>query len=656
MGHRARAHRSRIHKATTVSALPSLSPTHRVGEVRPIPSTESAADLSSTNYSETSGDDSQSSFDAPFRPNAELCRHATLGSYRIKLLDWHRYTEEHLIHLLTRGKRHEIHIVALLYPYMFPSVSELLTQVLDLWPRFDFGHSASFAAAFLEYHWGILQQQEAQLVKSMICRVKEAQYPESVTLKQMFRLETAQSKIEANEKLAQERAWAARPLQSASGLLDYMELTTCFEEINPKDAALVLSYLDWKQFNAIPLTEFMRKKFTDRSSAPQIHATIDRFNQATKWIMTMIISPPDKAQRAFFLKRWIQIAQHLLEMHNFSTLQMVITALDHINVSRLKATWETIPADLLAQFREMCHLVTPLQNYRNYRAAFDAAPEGAIPILPTFTKDLFTIEEVHDTFIHHRHLDMRKLNRLYDLITRILACQNALQRTFSSLKVESVQRRFFEKMEGLVDSNDELYDLSVQREPGLQSGSSGSLPEVAPVASPPPAQRKGIFGKNRSVRSTIQIEAPPSSPGEGVLLKIRVVGSTPAFIELGLSSVTKAVIIPSKHTDTRMVVNMLVEKLFSTMRDVQIQLLRKELADYVLYQENERGKCQALLINDKPWTAKDKSQFIFERDHAKAKLSPLEFTVLKLEYQNAILQEELSLAQQEIKSLQARLQ
>ncbi|MDP2439697.1 MAG: RasGEF domain-containing protein, partial [archaeon] len=617
----------------------------------------------SRDESESSQCDSVSS-DVQFRADeTSVVEAQAFGFYRPRLLDWHRFTDEHLSYLLISGTSHEINILALLHPYMFPSPQVMLTKVLELSSTSSPKRFVRLVASILRFNWHYLQAVEiADQLKMLVHRAQSISVADDAPLKDAFALETAQTQLEHAHTFAQERL-----RDSASSLIAASPRRCSFEDMPPQQVALALSFLDSEQVSNIHPTELMRKRFTDRISAPRLHSTIDHFNEMTKWIMSMVINPTERSQRAWQISRWVQIGTALLVESNFSSLQIVMTALDHVNVTRLKATWELVPHDVQKEFQRLCQVVTPLKNFENYRTLLAQNIKSAIPIIPTITKDLFQIEEVHETFEKHRHLNMRKLHRIYEIMHNFICIQTSIREAYASRVPDPAYLRFLQQKDGLIDSADVLYELSIKREPNSvpakklvireppSNQSSNDVFNISPTPSRDASIRARFTRKGATVGRIASANMSPSTlsdSGSHHILRIKILGTTPAFMNLGLHSVTKTLVLTSRQTDSVMVVSLLIEKLVSTMRPSQSQLFIKEALEYVLYEE-KNGK--TIPVPDKPLSTRPDLLLTFELDRTKPKMSPDAFKMLKLEYENAMLSEELQSAQDHIAKLELQL-
>lgn len=573
---------------------------------------------------------------------AEYCTSAQYGKYHSALFHFEMRKRQHIATLLTKGTRHEVNLFALLHHYVFPSTAEFLQMVESLLPNVDVRRVAALLSSTIRYHWLVLQAPEAEQTLQalrLFCNNTKPSNPKSVA-----KLEATIAQMEENERLSLGRLGGRLGIgsSSASGLLDFIQIQACFEEIINSDVAKILSFLDWKSFNVIPLSEYIAKRFQNADLSPLLHQSIQRFNRLTKWIATQILQPEDRTKRAYFLSRWIKIAQLLKERHNFSSLQMVVAALDHNNITRLRATWELIEPELVEQFQQLCELVTPRANYQNYRAALFMAPPNAIPIIPVFTKDLYQFEETLDTFLSGTHLNLDKLTRVFTVIKAISEYQIALEAEYGSSSVESTKLRFFERLDGLLENEDELYELSLKREPPGQFQATNS-----------PSHKKSLSRREKRSAPSLKTVIDLQTGATTIPLRICVKGTTPAFTELGLSNVFKTLLLPLT-ADGLDVKSMLLERLCSTVTKIQEQYLRSEAASYQLYEERG-GKYHALSNTDKPWLSKETANLFFERDRSLPKLSQSALQILQLQYVNGILEQKLQDAQAEIAAFKAVL-
>jgi hypothetical protein len=71
-----------------------------------------------------------------------------------------------------------------------------------------------------------------------------------------------------------------------------------------------MTLAEWREFAAIKKREYFHKAWTKgESSAPNIAASIARFNRISYWIATEVLLTPSPKQRITVLSRFIELAK-----------------------------------------------------------------------------------------------------------------------------------------------------------------------------------------------------------------------------------------------------------------------------------------------------------------------------------------------------------
>lgn len=123
--------------------------------------------------------------------------------------------------------------------------------------------------------------------------------------------------------------------------------------------------------------------------APHVTAVALFTNQLSAFVSDSLLVPetPPKARQKL-LKHWIKVAERFLELRNFNSLMTVVSALQSVNVKRLRKTWEGLSQRHLAAFQRLKTLLAIDKNYSNYRAELRAATVPCSPYFGLYLTDL----------------------------------------------------------------------------------------------------------------------------------------------------------------------------------------------------------------------------------------------------------------------------
>ncbi|KAL9129346.1 MAG: hypothetical protein Q9217_002184 [Psora testacea] len=154
-------------------------------------------------------------------------------------------------------------------------------------------------------------------------------------------------------------------------------------EINWQD----LIDLRWQQTSPSALNWVEYLRYQDPNGIDLVTA---RFNIVVKWALSEIVLTHNIEERALTIMKYIRIAQHAREYHNYATLLQLTIALTSMDCTRLTKTWALVPEAEKAAMKEMESLVSPLRKFHNLRAEMEAAnlDNGCIPVVAFFLHDL----------------------------------------------------------------------------------------------------------------------------------------------------------------------------------------------------------------------------------------------------------------------------
>lgn len=76
-------------------------------------------------------------------------------------------------------------------------------------------------------------------------------------------------------------------------------------------------------------------------------------NRESFWPTTEICSEPNVNKRADLIKKFIKVAKICKDLKNYNSLMCIITGLTLTPVSRLKVTWDKVPAKIIKLYDEL---------------------------------------------------------------------------------------------------------------------------------------------------------------------------------------------------------------------------------------------------------------------------------------------------------------
>ncbi|XP_072156546.1 ral guanine nucleotide dissociation stimulator-like 1 isoform X2 [Bemisia tabaci] len=261
--------------------------------------------------------------------------------------------------------------------------------------------------------------------------------------------------------------------------------------------------------------------------ASTVLATVAQFNAVSlRVISTILFHPQSKtSERAAIIATWINIAQELRILKNFSSLKAIISGLQSNPVYRLHKTWQALPKDKFELFEELARIFSEENNqwaqrellmregtakFANTAGSRDKHIQktlqrqldqssrislGTIPYLGTFLTDLTMIDTaIPDTIGEDNLINFDKRRKEFEVLAQIKLLQGAANAY--NIPEDASFDRWFDSI--LVLDDREAYELSCQIET--------SIPNTNPISALPYARfrRRNISGhrKNDSIAST----------------------------------------------------------------------------------------------------------------------------------------------------------
>jgi len=236
-----------------------------------------------------------------------------------------------------------------------------------------------------------------------------------------------------------------------------------FIDLDPLEIARQLCILEFELFHKVTPKEFLNQRWNKsqkEKEAPNIYAIIKRFNQFSFWVSSVIVKVKDVKPRAAMIKKFIDIAQHCLELNNLTSTMEICAGLESSGIFRLRKTWQLLPPETTSKFEAMKVALGSEKNYKAYRETLRKATGPCVPYMGVFLQDLTFIEDGNPDFVKGTELvNFEKRVMVSKVISEIQLFQ---QLPYCLLPQEDIQR-FFLTVEPL--SQDDIFALSQQCEP-----------------------------------------------------------------------------------------------------------------------------------------------------------------------------------------------
>lgn len=173
-------------------------------------------------------------------------------------------------------------------------------------------------------------------------------------------------------------------------------------DIEPADIARQLTVIDSQLFCKIKAEELLDLNFSLKKRhlgiAVNVNEMTQRANQLSSFVGDSILSSDVQVKtRKNLIKHWIKIAEKCYELRNFNSLMTIISALQSVNIARLKKTWELLSPRYLQIFVDLKSLMNMEKNYGNYRAMLRKNEIPTLPYLGLYLTDLTFVMEGNST-------------------------------------------------------------------------------------------------------------------------------------------------------------------------------------------------------------------------------------------------------------------
>uniref|UniRef100_A0A336MNK3 CSON004376 protein n=1 Tax=Culicoides sonorensis TaxID=179676 RepID=A0A336MNK3_CULSO len=229
-----------------------------------------------------------------------------------------------------------------------------------------------------------------------------------------------------------------------------------FPNIPVKHFAEQLTRMDMELFKRLIPHQCLGSTWSrrDKNECASVLATVNQFNAVSfRVISTILIEPRLKpSERALLISTWIDIAQELRLLKNFSSLKAIISGLQSHPVYRLSKTWAALCREKFELFNELARIFSEENNawtqremlMREGTAKFaDVVGEndkqlqkvfqkqntlishGTIPYLGTFLTDLTYIHAAIPDTIGDGLINFDKKRKEFEILAQIKLLQGA---------------------------------------------------------------------------------------------------------------------------------------------------------------------------------------------------------------------------------------
>ncbi|CAN9509708.1 unnamed protein product [Ophioblennius macclurei] len=273
--------------------------------------------------------------------------------------------------------------------------------------------------------------------------------------------------------------WKRQVTQRVPSVSKKRKMSLLFDHLDSCELAEHLTYLEYKSFCKILFQDYhsfvMHGCTVDN---PILERFITLFNSVSQWIQLMVLSKPTAPQRAAVISHFIRVAQKLLQLQNFNTLMAVVGGLSNSSISRLKDTETHISAETNKVFNNLIELVTSCGNYSQYRKRFSECLGFRFPILGVHLKDLIAVHVALPDWAdkERTRVNLAKTQQLYAILQELADIQTTPPNVDANTDLLNLLTVSLDQYH----TEEEIYQMSLQREPRKQAQNSSPAPAPDP--------------------------------------------------------------------------------------------------------------------------------------------------------------------------------
>lgn len=248
-------------------------------------------------------------------------------------------------------------------------------------------------------------------------------------------------------------------------------------DIDPRTYASQLTIMEHNNYLCISIFECLDRawgtKYGELGGSPNITKFIASANNLTNYVSYTIVKQSDAKIRGKLIMHFITVAQYCRELHNFSSMTAIVSALCSSPIFRLKKTWPLVSKECNGFLNEMNTLMDSTKNFINYRELLRSLRDVAcVPFFGVFLSDLTFICGGNPDYLFGSSdvVNFGKRARTVD----ILEGSMSFKKVYYKLKrYEDIQEILEESLSN-VPHIEKQYELSLQIEPREEISSRGT--------------------------------------------------------------------------------------------------------------------------------------------------------------------------------------
>lgn len=202
-------------------------------------------------------------------------------------------------------------------------------------------------------------------------------------------------------------------------------------DFEPLEIARQLTLIQMSIFCSIVPEELLGSQWMKKGGlgSPNVKKLTALSTDLSNLVADTILQHNEVKKRAAIIKQWIKIAHQCLELNNFDALMAIICSLNSSTITRLRKTWDVVPAKRREMLKTLQAVVDPAQNHKALRARLAVHVPPCLPFQGMFLTDLTFVDIGNPPTKHLTDADGRDMTVInFDKHTRTAKIISELQR------------------------------------------------------------------------------------------------------------------------------------------------------------------------------------------------------------------------------------
>ncbi|KAJ3424243.1 guanine nucleotide exchange factor [Anaeramoeba flamelloides] len=214
-----------------------------------------------------------------------------------------------------------------------------------------------------------------------------------------------------------------------------------FQNLSSQVIAAQMTLNALQQFYELDLKEFNKYQNWDdeqnlQSNLPKLFNYLNYLQRTTGWICTTILSESKVSNRVSRIAKWLEVSQILMKLNNYQHLFCIMSALQSLPVTRLDATWASVPNNSKRALDKLRTITNKKNNFRKYRSILEGSQLPFIPQIDLLLYDISLIDYQEKSYFDNNRsiLNINKFLKIGKVIKKIKNFQQSVYFDISPIK------------------------------------------------------------------------------------------------------------------------------------------------------------------------------------------------------------------------------